>query len=388
MRINRYLTSVLVAALSLVGLTACGSNDHHSRPQVVQQGPTTTQTSVDTQSYLLDTTKFDLGLVRGLVQSGKVSNPADLEKAVNDRSTGINNVDVDGDGNTDFVGVQEKPSENGKIALSFVAQPSSGTGAPVEIAEISITQNTQTSEVTISGGYSHHVSGYNTYYAPPTVYHHNDLSFAEAYLLVSLMRPHSPYMYNYNPYYYAPRPVMTPTAMNTTRTSYTTVNKVTTVSPVSKNSSAYKSGMSTVSNGSNQTYTNKTSSSLASPSKATGGGSMNSYSDSMKSYTATDPSKKSQSVSAFSAPATTSTASKPATTSSSSWGAPSSSTTVKTTTPTTTSSWGKPSTTPTTSSSWNKTPSSTPKPTTSSSWGAPSPSSRSWSSSPSRSRRR
>jgi len=317
-------------SLLLVGLIGCGNNHN---PRVVD-GPTTTQTSVAATSYTLDASAFALDTVVGLVKSGQISDTAALEKTVNDPSTGINNVDVDNDGKIDFIGVQEG-SDGSKVVLNLLAVPSStgDVNAAVKVASVTVEKDIITNQVTISGGYPEYVSGYDRYY-----YHDTGLSFGEAYLIASLLRPHPVYAYHYNPYYYTPRYVVPPTTLSTTRTSYTTTNKVTTVSPVSRST--------TVNVGSNNTtYASKSSSSSSNKTTST---TMSGYSGSMTSYSVTDPSKKSQTVSAFSSTPTTTTstaakttaaATKPATSTSSSWGSSSSTTSKPTSSSGSSSSW-------------------------------------------------
>jgi hypothetical protein len=133
--------------------------------------------------------------VNKLAQYVKTStDPQKLEKAINDPSTHINNLDLNKDGNIDFLKVEE-PGPNRMNVVDNVGDTDS-----VVVARIKVTPDStnQTADLNIQGNPNY--VGYDNYY-------HSSFSFTDFLLLSYLMRPHVYYMpyyhYGYYPSYYS-----------------------------------------------------------------------------------------------------------------------------------------------------------------------------------------
>jgi len=132
--------------------------------------------------------------VNKLAQYVKTStDPEKLERAINDPNNHINNLDLDKDGNVDYLKVEE--SGRGKLAvLDNVNATDSVTVARINVQP----DNTNnTADLNIQGNPNY--VGYNNYY-------HSSFSFTDFLLLSYIMRPHAYYMpmyhYGYYPSYY------------------------------------------------------------------------------------------------------------------------------------------------------------------------------------------
>src|SRR5688572_12456526 len=145
---NKALT-LAIAVVAMAGMAGCDSRS--SRTEV------RTQANVQSRSYLMDSQAFDLQTVVGLVKDQKVKDADELQTVINGTS-GINNVDLDKDGQIDFVGVKETQADGNARALDFVAVPSSRQGEPVTIASISFSIDTTTNQLVVQGGYPDYVS--------------------------------------------------------------------------------------------------------------------------------------------------------------------------------------------------------------------------------------
>ncbi len=209
-----------------VGLAACTCNEPTRTVVVSQPAEAPVATA---QNHIMDAKAFNLGTVVALVKGNKVTDAKSLESVINDPSTGINNVDLDGDGNIDFVAVQEIQQANGK-RFELVAYPSSRNGeGAVTIASIDLVL--QGPQVVIQAGYPNYVYGYNSYY-----YH--DYTMARDILFWSWVMSARP-LYLARPYYsygWGARPVAPYGTMMRTRTTYesrTRVSPVRAVAPPS-----------------------------------------------------------------------------------------------------------------------------------------------------------
>ena len=127
---------------------------------------------------------FNVQAFANLVKT--TANPQVLEQQINDPNSGINTLDLDKDGNVDYLKVVERANQL------------------VVIDETSTTQITiATLNITPSGDVS--VSGVPTY-CGQNYYYHNHYSLSNAILLSYLLRPHPYYVpryhYGYYPSYY------------------------------------------------------------------------------------------------------------------------------------------------------------------------------------------
>ena len=213
----------VLLALSIFALM-CGCNCNRRT-----HSETKTTTTVAGQSHLLDAKDFDLQSVMTMVKENKVGDAESLEEFIN-KTPGINNVDVEPDGNIDYISVKERRHE-GTIYLDLMAIPSS-TKDPKEaltVASVRFTKSTSTSAVEVSGGYPNYVHGYGNHYYN---YHRPMMSVGDAVFLAWMFSPrplyHYPMGYRFG---YVSRPVYTSSQLRTHRT---TVRKQVKVSPIKK----------------------------------------------------------------------------------------------------------------------------------------------------------
>ena len=136
---------------------------------------------------------FDVNKLAQVVKTS--TDPQKLEQAINDPGTKINNLDLDKDGNIDYLKVEE----NGPNKLKVVDDVSESDS--VTVARINIDPNTanNTADLTVQGN-PNYVGYENNYY-------HSSFTFTDFLLLSYLMRPHAYYVpmyhYGYYPSYYS-----------------------------------------------------------------------------------------------------------------------------------------------------------------------------------------
>jgi hypothetical protein len=134
---------------------------------------------------------FDVNKLAQLVKTS--TDPQTLEKGINDPNNHINNLDLDKDGNIDYLKVEE-PGPNKLKVVDDVSDSDSVTVARININPDS---SNNTAELSVNGNPQY--VGYNNYY-------HSSFSFTDFLLLSYIMRPHSYYMpmyhYGYYPSYY------------------------------------------------------------------------------------------------------------------------------------------------------------------------------------------
>lgn len=134
---------------------------------------------------------FDVNKLAQLVKTS--TDPQTLEKAINDPNNHINNLDLDKDGNIDYLKVEE-PGQNRLNVVDDVSDADSVTVARINIEP---NQGSNTADLSVQG---------NPNYAGYTNYYHSSFTFTDFLLLSYLMRPHPYYMpmyhYGYYPSYY------------------------------------------------------------------------------------------------------------------------------------------------------------------------------------------
>ena len=168
---------ILIASIAVMFLSAsCSQNPP-------QQNNVTIENNV--------TSGFDVNKLAQLVKTS--TNPQVLEKAINDPANHINNLDLDKDGNIDYLKVEEPTQDQLKVVDDVSASDS------VTVAKINVTPNqaNNTAELNIQGNPDY--VGYNNYY-------HSSFSLTDFLLLSYFLRPHAYYMpmyhYGYYPHYY------------------------------------------------------------------------------------------------------------------------------------------------------------------------------------------
>ena len=135
---------------------------------------------------------FDVNKLAQLVKTS--TDPQTLEKAINNPANGINNLDLDKDGNIDYVKVTE-PAQNQLTVVDDVSPQQSVTVASIHITP---DQASNTADMTIQG---------NPSYVGDNYMYHSHFSFTDFLILSYFLRPHPYYVpmyhYGYYPSYYS-----------------------------------------------------------------------------------------------------------------------------------------------------------------------------------------
>jgi hypothetical protein len=171
------MKKILIALTAIVFLAAgCMQNPPQQQNNVTIENNTTAG--------------FDVNKLAQLVKTS--TDPQTLEKAINDPNNHINNLDLDKDGNIDYLKVEESD----KNKLKVVDDVSSSESVTVASINVAPTDN-NTADLSIQG---------NPNYAGNNNYYHSSFTFTDFLLMSYLMRPHSYYMpmyhYGYYPSYY------------------------------------------------------------------------------------------------------------------------------------------------------------------------------------------
>jgi len=193
---------IAIAALASVVLTGCDSKPGAVNVSVQPENSTAAQ-------------GLDLQAIGGLL--GRAKTAQQLEDLINDPSVGVNNLDLNNDGKTDYIGVREFNINGGAHGFTLIDE---STGNNDELANITVQRNgSNVANVSMSGN--------PDYYGPNQNY---NLTLSDWILLNYLFSPHvvyvTPYHYGYYPMGYRPIGVV-PYASYTTRTrTYTTTTRV------------------------------------------------------------------------------------------------------------------------------------------------------------------
>jgi hypothetical protein len=135
---------------------------------------------------------FDVNKLAALVKTS--TDPQTLEKGINDPNNKINNLDLDKDGNIDYLKVEETDKNKLKVVDNVNAEDS------VTVARIKIdpSANNQTADLNVTG---------NPQYVGENNYYHSSFSLTDLLIMSYFLRPHSYYMpmyhYGYYPSYYS-----------------------------------------------------------------------------------------------------------------------------------------------------------------------------------------
>jgi len=137
------------------------------------------------------TAGFDVNKLANLVKTS--TDPQVLEKAINDPNSQISNLDLDKDGNIDYL----KVSEPGKNQLDVIDDVSKDQSVTVASIKVNPTDNSN-ADLNIQG---------NPQYVGDNYYYHSHFTFGDFLLMSYLMRPHMYYVpmyhYGYYPSYYS-----------------------------------------------------------------------------------------------------------------------------------------------------------------------------------------
>lgn len=192
---------------------------------------------------------LDFKLVGALFQEGKVTDAESLEKELN-REGGINNLDLDGDGKTDFINVSENKPEGNFRSFDLT------TGDENETTFIGTVEVEKGSDNT----YNIHMSGSESLYGPDahyTVVHRPSIGEMMFYSWLFAPRPlfyHRPYYGGFYPHYYHPVAVVPRGAYAQRTVSQRTV----TTKTVTKSKTPYKSKTTSANKGKTSTASKAT----------------------------------------------------------------------------------------------------------------------------------
>lgn len=168
----------IASFLAVASLFGCNSNPQVQYvPVPVQQAPTrpiiapappvmpAAPVAVAAAQARVDASAFNVELVRALMNSGQVIDPVSLQATINSPTSGINNVDIDGDGNVDPIIVGEAMTPNGGRQFQFSACPVTGASQCTLIATIDLVQ--QGGGIVLIPRYSTYVMNYDSYVFSP-----------------------------------------------------------------------------------------------------------------------------------------------------------------------------------------------------------------------------
>jgi len=194
------MKNLKLIALFLLVLAACGR---------------TTSVTV-TQEVAISHQDFALDVVVGLLKSG-VADGASLEAKINDPASGINNIDFDKDGKTDYVQVVEQQIPSGR-KLELVAHASGGAAQDTVFAGIKFTQ--AGSEVGVEAGFAPLVD-------PGGSYFYRDTLVGASPMATWVFLPSRPIFYvRPIPLGYVYRPRLSVSTFSSTRSTFTSTTRV------------------------------------------------------------------------------------------------------------------------------------------------------------------
>ncbi len=124
---------------------------------------------------------LDLKAVGELLKKAKTAE--ELEQLLNSPGQGVNNLDLDGDGNVDYISVAEYGSEKVK-GFSLSTQPAAGETQELATIEVEKTSESQ-GQMQIRG--NEQVYGQNHY-------HHSSFGFTDFLIMSYMFSPHRSYM--------------------------------------------------------------------------------------------------------------------------------------------------------------------------------------------------
>jgi VCBS repeat-containing protein len=287
----------LVAAIAL---TSCNNNPNYNQGQVVvnpYQAQTVNTVSVTPEVQNLGD-NLNLQALGELVKNS--TSAQDIENKLNQQGS-INNLDLNNDGQVDYIKVTEYGSGNQR-GFSFTVDVADGQTQ--EIATIEVAQGANNAQMNIQG--NQQLYGNNGYYQ-------SSYSLTDLMIMSYLFRPHpyyySPYHYGYYPSYYhsyRSRPYSSYRTSMTKTTSRTTITRTTRPSTTTRTIASPNA--------------NKSASSVTARAK-----SLSAPTRSQKAFTTTSTARRTPSTSGFGTRSSSSSASSSPRRSSSSWGGSSSS---------------------------------------------------------------
>jgi len=248
---KRFLNLAL-SAMFLVGLFACSPEPviHHTKPTV--QKSTQTKKVVASESFLMNADDLDvpgaMDIFKGRLKEINIQKSdevqtliVDLAKAINNEASGINEVDLDGDGNFDPIKIVEvdengepvvaspdgQPKARNSLNLNLVAVPTDES-LSTTVAQLSFSKSTTSESVEFSGAYTESVSGYQDNY------YHENLGYDHYPSARYFFRPRPYYMSPYHHGFYPTRVVVVREVRQQRRQEYRKSNNMTPTPTVKK----------------------------------------------------------------------------------------------------------------------------------------------------------
>ena len=206
---------LFIALIATLALTSCKDNNEYDNAQVVVNKPTISVTPE--VANLGD--NLNLQALGELVKNS--TSAQDIEDKLNSPNS-INNLDLDNDGNVDYIKVTEYGSGNQR-GFSFTVDLANSQSQ--EIATIEVNQGNDGAQMNVHGNQQLYGSGahYQSHYSL------TDLMIMH-YLFAPHVYYHSPYHYGYYPRYYHP---YRSTPYNSYRTRVSTTTKTTRITRTS-----------------------------------------------------------------------------------------------------------------------------------------------------------
>ncbi len=187
--------SILVFGCAFVVLLSIGCVQQGSSTQEIPSGQEVTTVAGPSEG-------LDLQAIGGLVRQAR--DAASLEMLINDPASGINNLDLDQDGQIDYISVHEYITPTEGKGFSLIANLSSN-GQQQHVADITVERDPTTDQITLQTQGDAQIYG-------PDYYYTSRMGYSDAVFYVWLFGSHplyaSPWYYRHYPRWYrAHRPV-------------------------------------------------------------------------------------------------------------------------------------------------------------------------------------
>ena len=214
-KIRKSAISFFVAAIATFIFGSCSSQP--VQQPIIVSGPPAQQAAQVQQVAEAPQTNvpLDLSAIGALFR--QAPNASELERLLNDPSTGINNLDQNSDGQVDYLQVQEWANQYGRGVKIYDIS----LNPALEVASIKVPN-------AVNGTVQPQIVGGASLYGPNYIYNPPAYSLSDALFLSWLLQPHtayvSPYRYGYYaPYYHPYSPVPTTVYRQRVVTRYRTV---------------------------------------------------------------------------------------------------------------------------------------------------------------------
>ena len=205
---------LLIMAVIVMAFSSC-NNQSQQVPQ--------SNYDINVNSDIKPSDGLDLKLVASLIQGNACKSAEDFEKEIN-KSGGINNLDLNGDGAVDYINVSENDPKGSKAERSFDLTTGKGDSL-THIATINIQKQNDNYVVNMSG--NKQVYGNNCNYQSSYSSGMGDMLFLYWMFAPRPLFYHPYYYYGYYPRYYGSGYMMPRVVSNASYNSRTTVQRQT-----------------------------------------------------------------------------------------------------------------------------------------------------------------